>query len=93
MSAIHTREYKILELTVVILRFEIRVSVLEPDVSDLKIADTDVLAVGVCADLSLCDGFESIRLLNSHARTSKPGHEIRTMSELTEQSLIRLGLS
>ena len=42
----------ILELTVVILRSEIRVSVLEPDVSDLTTADTDVLAVGGCADLN-----------------------------------------
>ena len=64
-----------------ILRFEIRVSVLVPDVSDLTTADTDVLAVGGCADLSLCDGFESMRLLNSHARTSRLEHEVRTMSE------------
>ena len=35
-----------------ILRSEIRVSMLEPDVSDLTTADTDVMAVGGCADLS-----------------------------------------
>ena len=46
-----------LELTVVILRSEIRVSVFEPDVSDLTTADTYVLAVGGCADLSPCARF------------------------------------
>ena len=74
MTAIHAREYKILELTVVILRCEISASVLEPDVSDLTTADTDVLAVAVCADLSPCDGFESMRLLDPHARTFRLKH-------------------
>ena len=35
-----------------ILKSEIRVSMLELDVSNLATADTDVLAVGGCADLS-----------------------------------------
>ena len=62
----------ILELTVVILRSEIRVSVLEPDVSDLTSAGTDVLAVGGVG------GFEPARSIRMHIRLE---HEAQTMAE------------